>query len=211
MIHLDIQQGTPEWDKLRIGIPTASNFDKIITPAKLQPSKQADTYLNQILAEWLLGMKLEFGSDSLYAQRGTRMEAEARAFYEFTEDVEVVNGGFVMRDDRKVGGSPDGLVDDDGGVELKVPAIHTHIGYMREPQLLVADYNFQAQGYLYLTERAWWDIQSYCPTLPRVKVRVTRDDKFVSALHAGLEAFVQYLDDAKEQLAQFKYQPAAVA
>lgn len=211
MIHLDLKQGTPEWDQVRIGIPTASKFDKIVTPAKLQPSTQAGSYMNQILAEWLLGMKLEFGEETQYAERGTHMEPEARAFYEFKENVEVVNGGFVLRDDRKVGGSPDGLVGDEGGVELKCPAIHTHIGYMLNSDLLVAKYNFQVQGYMYLTDRAWWDVQSYNPTLPRVIRRVERDEKHIAALHAGLTTFVQYLDEAKAQLESFKHRPELVA
>jgi hypothetical protein len=207
MIRIDVPQGTPEWERLRIGIPTVSSFDKIISPKKLQPSTQAETYLNQLLAEWLLDMPIDWGGASGYIDRGRHMEEEARAFYEFADNVEVAPGGFILRDDRKVGGSPDGLVGDDGGVEIKCPAMHTHIGYLRNPQSLVSEYHLQVQGYLYLTERAWWDVQSYNPVLPRVIVRVPPDEKTQTALNAALNAFVAYLDEAKEMLAPHRAQP----
>lgn len=209
MIHLDLQQGTPEWEAARIGIPTASGFSKILTPKTMKPSSQAVLYRNQLIAEWLLGRAIDWSGANAYMERGTGMEVEARTFYELQNDVEIVNGGFVMRDDRKVGGSPDGLIDDDGGVELKCPMIHTHIGYVIDPASLVAEYHSQVQGYFYLTGRKYWDIQSYNPVLPAVKVRIERDEKYIAALGSALDAFVANMDAVKEQLAEFKNEPVA--
>jgi hypothetical protein len=207
----DLVQGSQEWLQARLGIPTASSFDKILSPKKLQPSTQAIPYRNQLVAEWLLGYPLELGNNNGWMDRGTGMEAEARAWYELRHDVDVDMVGFILRDDEKVGGSPDALVGDDGGVDFKCPGIHTHIGYVIDPKQLAEKYHAQMQGYLYLTERAWWDIVSYHPVLPKVEVRIERDDKYIGALHAALNVFVLYLDEVKRQLSEYKYQPEAVA
>src|SRR5687767_15307495 len=114
MILLDCVQGSPEWQEGRVGIPTCSGYEKILTPAKLQPSTQAVPYRNQLLAEWLLGHHIEFNESNGYMDRGSRMEDEARAFYELQYDVECQRVGFVLREDGRTGGSPDSLVLDDG-------------------------------------------------------------------------------------------------
>jgi len=198
---LHVTQGSPEWERARLGMPTASAFDRILTPSKLELSAQSDMYRNQLLAEWLVGYPLDFGNASGYSQRGTGMEAEARRFYEMRYDVDVAIVGFVLRDDGKVGGSPDGLVDVDGGVDLKCPAIHTHIGYMMDPARLAKEYRGQCQGYMYLTGRKWWDVLAYNPILPAVRVRIDRDDLYCAKLGVALDLFVADLDGAKEQLA----------
>jgi hypothetical protein len=65
------------------------------------------------------------------------------------------------------------------------------------------------QGYMYLTGRNWWDVIAYSPTLPSVQVRIARDEKYITALHAALNVFVQYLDEVKERLSEYKHQPMA--
>lgn len=200
---LNIEQGSPEWMDARLGIPTASAYDKIITPKTLKPAK-GDTYRNQLLAEWLLGYAIDWGTSNAWTERGRDLEAEARAFYELTRDVEVAPVGFVARDDGKTGGSPDGLIGEDGGLEIKCPAIHTHVGYMLNPSLLSGEYRCQVQGYLYLTGRGWFDLMSYCPGLPEVLIRVPRDEVFMKAFEPALAAFLADLDTAKERLAEHR-------
>lgn len=200
MIRLDVEQGSPEWLQARLGIPTASCFDRIITPKTLKLSAQRFTYRNQLLAEWLLGYPIDWSGSSQFMERGTAMEPRARAYYEFQNDVEVDPIGFCLRDDEKVGGSPDGLVGDNGLLEIKCPAIHTHIGYLIDPEAFAAAYRHQVQGYLYLTGRAWADLLSYNPELPAVVVRVERDPEFVDALDESLNAFVEELEEAQAAL-----------
>jgi hypothetical protein len=212
MIRLDVEQGSTEWMDARLGIPTASMFDNIITPKTLKPSASAAKYRNQLLAERLLGYAIDWGGggEGSWTQRGRDMEAEARAFYEMQFDVEVESVGFVMRDDRKVGGSPDGLIGEGGGVDFKCPALHTHIGYMLDPASLAATYRGQMQGYLYLTGREWWDILSYSPALPHVHVRIDRDPEYLPAFESALAAFLADLERCWEALAPHqKIQEAA--
>jgi len=77
MIKLDMEQGTMEWAQARLGLPTSSCFDQIVTPARLQPAK-ATAYLDTLLAEWVLGEPLD-GGESLEMRRGTVAENQARA------------------------------------------------------------------------------------------------------------------------------------
>lgn len=208
MIVLDVKQGTPEWEMARLGIPTASGFKRILTAKTLKVSSSAAEYRNQLLAEWLLGTPLEFGygggGQNQFMQRGTGMEAEARAFYELQHDAEVEQVGFLLRDDRMAGCSPDGLVGTDGGLELKCPMIHTHIGYLLDPQSLVDAYQQQVQGCLYITGRAWWDLLAYHPNLPPVHHRIEPDPAYQTALGAALDWFVADLLAARERLAEHR-------
>lgn len=200
MIRLDVEQGSPEWLNARLGIPTASKYDEIITPKTLKPSASAAKYRNQLLAEWLLGHPIDWGGSSAFMERGTEMEPQARRFYEMHNDVDVEVVGFVLRSDERTGGSPDGLVGEDGGVEIKCPAIHTHIGYMLDPSSFAAAYRGQVQGYMYLTDRAWWDLLSYNPELPHVQVRIERDPEYIEALDKALASFLSDLATAQAQL-----------
>lgn len=212
MIHLDnIEQGSPEWEKIRLGIPTSSCYDKIIQPKKLGLSEQRFTYRNQLLAEWLLGYPIDWSGTDAPRERGKDMEDEAARFYAFEKGVHVTRCGFVMRDDRQTGGSPDRLVGDDGGLEIKCPLVHTHIGYLLEPGSLKAAYHGQVQGYLYLTGRAWWDIISYSPELAPVIERVERNEEYIAALDKALGVFLMDLTLAKARLAEHREMQEAVA
>lgn len=198
MIVLDsFVQGSPQWHQARIGMPTASGADRLLTPKTRKLSGQADGYRYEILAEWLLGRPLEDGS-SIWMQRGTDMEAEARAWYEMERGVDVRQVGFVLRDDGKVGGSPDGLVGGDGGVEIKCLAVQNHVKYLLNE---VTEHDGQCQWLMYLTGAAWWDLVAYNPVLPPVLRRIERDPEYIGALEYALTLFVAQLDEAKAKLA----------
>lgn len=199
MIRHDVKQGTREWEVLRLGIPTASNFHKIITPAG-KPSSQAFDYVATLCFEWLLGYPKEQFSTG-WTERGTELEGQAVRLYEFEKDVDVDRVGFVTRDDGKVGGSPDGFVGTDGGLELKTPEGDTHIGHLLNGGL---KYDVQVQGLMYLTDREWWDIASFNPMFPLAVFRRTRDDRFVKALEVQLARFLEQLSESKEKLSYLK-------
>lgn len=200
MIIHDVEQGSPEWHALRLGIPTCSGLDKILTPKKLEISTSAPKYRNQLIAEWIVGHSLDKDEND-YMERGKLLEPRARAWYEMHHDVEVRQVGFITRDDGKFGGSPDGLVDDDGGTEIKCPGIINHVGYMLNPDSLVAEYKSQVQGYFFLTDRKYWDLISFHPDLPPVVVRIERDEKYLAALPIPLEMFIA---DLETERAKFK-------
>jgi hypothetical protein len=199
MITLDCKQGSPEWQDARLGIPTASQFDKIITPKTLVPSKSAISYMYELVAEQLLGEPLDDAASD-FMVRGTALESAAVTWYEFEAEVDTTEVGFCLRDDRLVGCSPDRLVGDKGGLEIKCPAPENHVMYLADPDIMVAKYRCQVQGGLWLCERDWWDLVSYHPTIAPVRVRVQRDEKFIAALAECMESFLGKLQEARQKV-----------
>lgn len=195
MTILDMEQGSLEWMVARLGLPTASRYDQLLTPKGLKPSASQQPYRAELLAEWLLGQPLEWGTDGVM-ERGTELEAEARRFYEMDRDVEVRQVGFILRDDGLTGGSPDGLVGADGVLEIKCPMAKQHVRYMLGEK---PEHTGQVQGLLHLTGRAWCDVLSYNPELPPVLVRVERDEAYLAALVPILYAFAEQCSADRER------------
>jgi hypothetical protein len=167
--------GTSAWQDLRIGVATASNFEKILTPAKLAFSSQAEKYAMQLLAEEHLGMKLDDAVSSSSMTRGDVLEKKALGLYRLQhDDVELRRIGFVTRDDGRVGCSPDHFVNDDGMLEIKSPEPVQHVAYLIDSKGI--GYVLQVQGGLWLCEKDYCDTMSYHPDMPPALVRqgVTR-------------------------------------
>ena len=199
MITHDVVQGSEEWRRLRMGVPTASEFHRILTPGG-KPSASAEKYLFELLGELLMARPMEKPTYP-WMQRGNDLEADAANWYELQCDTETRVVGFCTTDDGTIGASPDRLVSDDGLLELKCPAPDTHVRYLLFPSKGVdGDYKVQVQGQLYVTERKWCDVVSYHPELPSVIVRVERDEEYIAKLDAALHAFTEQLALAKAEL-----------
>ena len=196
----DIEQGTELWRKLKAGIPSGTGFSKIVT-LKGDLVKNWRTYLYKVTAEAIDGPK-EQGKLSNDMLRGIELEGEARKYYEFEEEVDVVCVGFIFADEtRRYGVSPDGLVGENGLIEIKCPTLPIHIKYIDEAKL-PNDYFQQVQGQLMVSDREWVDFFSYYPDadVPNFKLRVYRDEIFIEKLRAELEIFVEELDKLVEKL-----------
>jgi YqaJ-like recombinase protein len=204
MIVHNVKQNSTEWHMLRIGIPTASCFDRIITPKTGKLSSQASGYMHWLLAEWIVGAPLET-AETAWMQRGTEMEPEAVKSYEFETGNTAMECGFITTDDGMVGGSPDRLIGSDGILEIKCPAPQTHVGYM-VAGVVDQDYRVQLQGQLWVCERKWTHIQSYCPGLPSVIIEVKRDEEYIEKLSEAVKSFVEVMLKVREELTQ-KYGP----
>lgn len=184
-------QGTPEWLMLRCGVPTASNFDRIVTPTgKL--STQAEVYRFELLAERMMGHPCE-QFISTWMQRGTENESRAVSFYEMLRDADTAPVGFISNDAGTIGASPDRLVGASGLLEIKVPKDGTHVGYLLGKG---ADdkYKPQVQGQLWIAEREWSDVLSWHPEMPEALIRVARDEKFIQVLSAAVLQFSAELE-----------------
>lgn len=175
----DMEQGTDEWLKCRLGKPSGSNFSKLIT-AQGKPSSTAETYINQCIAEKVMGELTESFS-SEWMQRGTELEPQAKAFYEFERSVKVDEVGFCQHDEYECGISPDGLIGEEGGLEIKCPKPSTQIRYLRSGRVPV-EYKQQIMGALWITGRRWWDFLSFHPSLPPFLIRVERDEEYIELL-----------------------------
>ena len=195
MIVLNCKQGSDEWVQARLGIPTASQFHRIITPKTMKPAASAEGYIDQLVAEYLLGEQLD-DSPTDFMQRGNILEEEAVRWYEFNHQCDTIPVGLILRDDRMVGCSPDRLVGENGGLEIKCPMPKNHVGYLLHG--LSQDYRCQIQGGLWLSGRDWWDFVSYHPTLPKFEARIDRDDEFIRAMAELVDEFVVRLLEARK-------------
>lgn len=195
-IH-DVEQGSDAWKELRAGRPTASNVHKIITAKTMKVSASAAPYMCWLIAESIIGPADE--CDTKFMQRGTALEAEAIRYYEWDQEVKVNVVGFITTDDGTFGCSPDGLVGDDGGLEIKCPSAGVHVQNILGMSVM---YMPQVQACMMVTGRQWWDLLSFNPEMPRVIVRVKRDDEYISLLKAALDVFVPRLAQMREQVMQ---------
>lgn len=192
------EQGTKEWIADRCGIPSASNFDMIIT-ADGKPSKQRTKYLYRLAGERVSGIVEETYQNAAML-RGKELEDEARQLYQITTGKEVKQVGFCVTEKNPIyGASPDGLVENDGLVEIKCPQVATHVGYLIA-NVLPVDYFQQTQGQLLVTGRKWNDFVSYSPGLKPLIIRVYPDKKFLKALAVELELFTSELDEITKKI-----------
>lgn len=199
MIRHDVKQGSEEWRRLRMGVPTASEFHKILTPTG-KPSKQAEGYKYELLAELMMGRPLDAVAYP-WMIRGNEMESDAALWYEMQRDVTTEVIGFCTTDDGLIGASPDRLVGEEGNLELKCPSPAVHVKYLLYPQHGVdAEYKTQVLGQLHVTGRQWCDVVSYHPELPSVIVRVERDEEYIALLDAALKEFCVQLAEGKAEL-----------
>lgn len=189
-------QRTVEWEAARLGIPTASNFGRIVTPGG-KPSTQQDGYLHQLVAERILGHPVNQEATN-WMERGQITEREAIAWYELERGVNTRVVGFVTTDDGIAGCSPDRFVGDEGGLEIKCPSAAVHVGYLLDTE--PRQYWPQIQGALWITGCAWWDFVSYCPELPSAAVRYERDEIFIKVLSFAIQAFAERVDTAHQRL-----------
>ena len=194
----DVKQGSDEWHLLRAGIPTASNFGKIITPAG-RPSKQAEKYIYKCIAEIAAGEPEAPGSTNEWMERGLELEQEAADWYAMQTGSDVRTVGFVTDDQQRWGASPDRLIYDGdvivGGVEIKCPAPWTFVKNAIGNEL-PSKYIPQVQGQIYIGELPWVDWVVYHPLFGGLAVRVLPDDEFCATLENCLLGF----DEKKEVL-----------
>jgi hypothetical protein len=206
MRTINVEQGSPEWLRARLGIPTASEFDQIITPAKLTPSASQAKYRARLVAEKFLGHSLD-ESGSGFMDRGTAMEGEAVAFFEFETGLTAERCGLCVLDDGSAGASPDRLIGTDGVLEIKCPAALTHMQYLLDG---FDDYRLQVQGQLWVTGRQFAYQLSYHPSIPCVLRRVERDPLVMAALDKHVPEFVRSLAVARGRLAELRAEPVRV-
>lgn len=194
----EFPQRTDEWYEIRRGVPTASSFDKIVTTDGA-PSKQRQGFLYHLAAEKASGLTEDkFQSQAMLI--GVDREDTARKFYELVRGVEVKECGFCLTDDEKFGCSPDGLIGEDGLLEIKCPSGGTHVGYYMDQGEVPLKYFAQVQGQLLVTGREWCDFVSYYPGLKPMIIREEPNVQFQKLLKEELENFCQELEEIVKQI-----------
>jgi putative phage-type endonuclease len=202
-----IEQRTDAWFEARIGKVTASRVADVIAKTKTGYSTTRDNYMAQLVCERLTGQKGETFTNAAM-QHGTETEPLARLSYEVAQNVLVDEVGFVPHPSIEMAGaSPDGLVNDDGLIEIKCPNTATHIETLLS-QTVPGKYNTQMQFQMACTGRKWCDFVSFDNRLPHklqlfVK-RVPRDDAFIKQIEAEIVQFLAELDDKITKLIKVK-------
>lgn len=191
----DCEQGTDEWYRCRLGIPTASEFRSIIAKGE---GKMRRTYMMKLLGERFTGEPADNYTNG-HMERGHAMEDEARRLYAFMQDVEPVRVGFIRN--GFVGCSPDSLIGDDGMLEIKTKLPHLQIEALIAGKL-PSEHQAQVQGQMWVAERQWVDFVSYWPRLPLFVKRVERDEAYIATLAAEVEQFLSELQDKAAWLAK---------
>lgn len=199
MIIIDVEQGTEKWFDEKMGKPSASRFKDMKAGGNGATRKK---YVYQKATEILTGKMPEQYSNA-HMERGVEQEPEARALYEMTRDVDVVEVGLALLDDKSACASPDGLVGDKGGTEIKsvIPTVHleTFLSGKMPPAHMA-----QVQGNLWVFEREWWDFISYSPDMtdkPILVYRIGRDEEYIDMLKSEVERFNK---DVKEVVEKFR-------
>lgn len=191
-IYRDVPQGSAEWFKLRMKIPTASCFDQIVTPKTGQLSKSSVKYAYKLLTERLLNQPTDSVEGMTWMDRGKELEPEAVRQFEFVEDIETEAVSFITTDDGSIGASPDRLIKGSArGVEIKCPAPWTHLGYLLDGQ---ADaYRAQVQGQNYVGELEASFFYSFHPRMPACRIFTPRDEPYIALLTSALAEFNEQL------------------
>lgn len=196
-------QGTPEWFAARLGRATGSKFSDVLAGGKGLTRK---AYAVQLALEIVTGKQAETFTNQAMLD-GTEREPIARALYEAHTGNFVDEVGFCLHDSMECGVSPDGLIDEDGGLEIKCPKASTHAGYLAIPAE-PSTYTAQIQGCMWVTGRSWWDFVSYHPDFPEnaqlIVRKIQRDDVYIAALQTSVEMFMKEVRREVDLIRNFK-------
>ncbi|MEM6413167.1 MAG: lambda exonuclease family protein [Pseudomonadota bacterium] len=206
----DLEQRSAEWFEMRRGKFTASNADRLMSNGRKtgEFGQKFYTLIDEIAVERLIGKTFgHFVSPAM--QRGTELEPQAIAAYEFTSG-NVVDPAFFVLDGDIAGCSPDGYVGDDGLVEAKCPEnMAKHLNYLHSATH-AEEYRWQLQFQLCVTKRAWVDIVSYHPEFPpHLQVAIERVEPNTEDFHQIRVRLVQAETLVKNKIQEIQDQAAA--
>lgn len=205
---VDCEQNSNEWRMARLGIPTASMFATVMRAkgrGEDGSSKTRAEYMRKLAGEILTGQPMESYTNG-HIERGHEQEDEARKLYAFLADATPQRVGFVRNEFW--GCSPDSLIGDNGGLEIKSALPHIQIDRLLRGGL-PPEHKAQVQGNMMVCDRIWWDFVSYCPSLPPLIVRAWRDEDYVSELTKALDQFNSELHAMVEKIRGYDARVAA--
>ena len=186
MIVHDAAQGSLAWHRARLGLPTASMAASLVTPTG-RASSAVEGYADRLAMQRYRGAASDAFAGSDATARGHAFEPRARAAYAWLVGTDVRECGFCTDDRGRFGGSPDGLIGEDGGLEIKCPLMPAFVAalmHVEEHGRAPATYLPQVHLLMLVTDRAWWDLVLWHPELPDepVIVRTRRDARWDARL-----------------------------
>tara|TARA_R100000541_G_scaffold1817_1_gene6785 strand:- start:210 stop:833 length:624 start_codon:yes stop_codon:yes gene_type:complete len=202
-IITELEQGSAEWHQLRLGKVTASRMSDVLSKGRGKaPSKTAETYMMELIAERLTGeSKPFFENDAM--RWGTETEPQARSMYEVNNDFVAVDEVAFIKHSEFIGVSPDGLIGEHGMLEIKCPTTITQIKRALTDDYS-ADYKAQIQMQLWVAKREWCDFVSFDPRIDfdasYLQQRVYRDEEFIANMETVTASFVERMNEIYNQL-----------
>lgn len=211
MIVHQMEQGSAEWHMIRAGKVTASRFASVMTEAQMKYSASAKNVIAELIAEQQLkacldtaweGNDIVTGIDfggNVWTRRGSDLEDEARLWYAAFKDVDVERVGFVATDDGRMGCSPDGLVGEDGVLEIKCRGAQYHMRMVLGYDAIAP--RTQTQGTLWVTGRKWIDSLAYNPYLTKRIQRELPDPEWIARWDECVKQFWREFETAEQVVA----------
>jgi len=204
---IDAPQGTPEWLAARAGVATASCFAAIMATTRSGgEAAERRNYRSRLVVERLTGKPVQ-SFQSAAMKQGTEREPFARMAFEAQTGYIVQEVGLCMHDTLPAGASPDGFINEDGGLEIKCPELSNHLAYLQikaEP----AEYTWQIQGAMWITGRQWWKFVSFNPDFPEhlqlIVRRIERNEEQIKKLATEVEKFLAEVDAEVERVRAMK-------
>ncbi len=198
-IHREFQQNSLEWLRARAGIPTASEFGNLLTPKfEIRTGEMPKTYLAAKLAEWWVGMPLS-GINSFAMEQGSILQDEAIPWLSLELNQEIDSVGFITTDDGRAGCSPDGLIAETQGVEVKCPEATNHVKHLLAGKV-PDEYLAQVHGSMFVTGFESWRFVSYRRMFPNLVLMVDRDEKIQEKIGEAIEEFLARLEAGRARL-----------
>jgi putative phage-type endonuclease len=200
----DIEQRSDEWFALRAGKITGSRMADVMATKKTAEAADRYNYRAELVCETLTGLPYQSGFSTPAMERGTLLEDDARAAYEGRTLRTVKKMGLIMHPTiSRIAASPDGLVDDDGCIEIKIPNTNTHLETLMTG-VVPSKYRYQMWTVMVCAGRSWCDFVSYDPRFPPeyqlIIYRFHRDDKEIILMEASAKQFLSELDATLAQL-----------
>lgn len=193
---IDVEQNSPEWFAARAGLPTASEFKKLVSGTG-KVSTQIGDYARTLAGELYAGKPLDRWEGNQWTEQGHERESMAAGEYALIHDVELSEVGLCLHDSGDFGCSPDRLVGDSGILEIKSLSAPKHIAalqYIDKHGDIPPDYRSQVQGEMLVTDRKWCDLMFYHPDLPSEVYRVEPDTEFRDLLTEQIKAVIAERD-----------------
>lgn len=184
----DVEQNSEEWMQLRLGKFTASSFKQLFAAKSTLDYRKC---INQVVYEILTGEQPESFSNQ-YMERGHELEPIAREIYSMKTFNDIDNGGFFELN-KYVGCSPDGLIGDNGLIEIKCPSFNTMIEYL-ENKTLPNEYKYQVHGQLFVTGREYCDFMAFHPKLKPFILRIGRDEAMCAQIDLALKEAIKTVE-----------------
>lgn len=198
----EIEQGSADWLALRLGIVTCSELSDLMVDGKQEGGfgVGAYTYMDRLIGERITGAEAEPWRGSKSSERGHALEPVVRDLYCLRRDLEpgaIEQVAIVLN--HGIGYSPDGLVVDDGLIEVKTKIPEKLVQVILDGNV-PKEHVAQCQGGLWVSEREWIDFLGYWPGMPLCLVRAYRDEAYIRKLSQRVKTFNEILEARMERV-----------